>query len=179
MSRLQEKYKKEIIPALKKEFGFKSELEVPRVLKVVLNTGTGRIAKETAMIDGIEKDMTRIAGQKAVKTKAKKAIASFKTRQGMDIGVKVTLHGKRMYDFIDRLVTVSLPRTRDFRGLDVKNIDSAGNLSIGIKEHLIFPEINKDSAKGMFGLQVIFVTTAKNKESAERLFRLMGFPLKS
>ncbi len=178
MSRLKEKFNKEIIPEIKKEFGLKNDFEVPRIKKVVLNTGIGRVSKDSALVDAIEKDITMIAGQKAVRAKARKSIAAFKLREGSDNGIKVTLRGDKMYDFIDRLVSLSLPRTRDFRGLDVKNIDSYGNLTIGIKEQIIFPEINQENARGIFGLQVTFVTDKQNREQSEKLFRLLGFPLK-
>ncbi|MBI3671278.1 50S ribosomal protein L5 [Candidatus Azambacteria bacterium] len=178
MNRLKEKYEKEIVKKLKQEFGLENDFEVPKVQKVIINSGTGRISKDTALVDSIVSDLTAIAGQKAVKAKAKKSIAAFKLREGTDVGVRVTLRGEKMYDFIDRLVSISLPRTRDFRGLDTKNIDEHGNLTIGIKEQIVFPEINKDSARGIFGLQVTVVTTNKNREVAERLYRLLGFPLK-
>jgi len=178
MNRLKEKYNKVIISELKKEFGFKKDLEVPKIEKVVLNTGIGRITKDSALVDSIEKDMTAISGQKVVRAKARRSIAAFKLREGTDIGIKVTLRGDKMYDFIDRFVSLSLPRTRDFRGLDVKNIDSYGNLTVGIKEQIVFPEINQENAKGIFGLQITFVTDKKNREQSEKLFRLLGFPLK-
>ncbi len=178
MNRLKEKYKKEITEQLKKEFGFKNDFQVPKIKKVILNSGTGRVAKDTALVDAIEKDITAIAGQKAVKAKAKKSIAAFKLREGMDVGVRVTLRGEKMYDFIDRLVSVSLPRTRDFRGLELKNIDENGNLTIGIREQIVFPEINQENARGIFGLQITVVTSSKDKKQAEKLFRLLGFPLK-
>lgn len=178
MSRLKEKYKKEIVKQLKKEFGFKNDFQVPKIKKVVLNSGTGRVAKDSALVDAIEKDITAITGQKAVKAKAKKSIAAFKLREGMDVGVRVTLRGKKMYDFIDRLISVSLPRTRDFRGLDLKNIDNHGNLTMGIPEQIVFPEINQESARGIFGFQVTVVTSGKDKKHSEELFRLLGFPLK-
>jgi large subunit ribosomal protein L5 len=178
MSRLKEKYNKEIISSLKKDLGFKNDFQTPRLTKVVINTGIGRFLKESSLVDAIEKDITAIAGQKAVRTKAKKSLAAFKIREGMDVGVKVTLRGGKMYDFIDRLISISFPRTRDFKGLDPKNIDSNGNLNLGIREHIVFPEINPENARGIFGLQITVTTTAKDKESAEKLFRSLGFPLK-
>ncbi len=178
MSRLREKYNKQIIPEMKKEFGLKNDMEVPKVVKVVLNTGIGRVAKDAALVEAIQNDMTTIAGQKATKTKAKKSIAAFKVRTGMNIGIKVTLRGNRMYDFIDRLVSLSIPRTRDFRGIDLKSIDNDGNLTVGIKEHIVFPEINQENTKGIFGFEVTVVTNKKDRKQAEKLFRLLGFPLK-
>ncbi|MEK7452890.1 MAG: 50S ribosomal protein L5 [Patescibacteria group bacterium] len=178
MNRLKEKYEKELVAKLKKKFSFENDFQVPKVLKVVLNSGTGKIAKDVALVDSIVKDMTAISGQKSVKVKAKKSIAAFKLREGTDIGVRVTLRGAKMYDFIDRLVSLSLPRTRDFRGLEIKNIDEHGNLTIGIKEQIVFPEINQDSARGIFGLQVTVVTSNKDRVVSEELFRLLGFPLK-
>jgi len=178
MSRLKEKYNKTIIGDLKKDLGLKNDMEVPKVTKVIINTGIGRFLKENSLVDAIEKDITAIAGQKAVRTKAKKSLAAFKIREGMDVGVKVTLRGDKMYDFIDRLISISFPRTRDFKGLDPKNIDTNGNLNLGLKEHIVFPEINPENARGIFGLQITVTTTAKEKDSAEKLFRSMGFPLK-
>ncbi len=178
MSRLKEKYNKEVIPSFKKEFGFKNDFQIPKITKVVINTGIGKFLKESSLIEVIEKDISSISGQRAVKTKAKKSLAAFKIREGMDVGVKVTLRGGKMYDFIDRLISISLPRTRDFKGLDPKNIDSNGNLNLGINEHIVFPEINPENARGIFGLQITVVTTAKSKDLAEKLFRFLGFPLK-
>jgi large subunit ribosomal protein L5 len=175
---IQEKYKKEIIPALKKEFGYKNSLEVPQVFKVVLNVGFGRHAKEKAYIDNVVKSLTKISGQKPVLTKAKKSISSFKIREGMTIGASVILRGKRMYDFIEKLVNVSFPRVRDFRGIDLKSVDRQGNLTVGFKEHLSFPEIKPDEVDNVFGLEVCLSTSAKTKKEGEVLFTLMGFPFK-
>ena len=178
MNRLLEKYIKEVVPALKKEFGYKNNLEVPKIEKVVLNSGVGRVAKDEKMVDWVEKNLTKIAGQKAVPSKAKKAIASFKTRQGMNIGVRVTLRKDKMYEFMDRFISLALPRTRDFRGIDKKNVDQNGNLHVGVKEDIIFPEVSHERAGNIFGFQVSMVTNCGDKAAAEKLFSLMGFPIK-
>ncbi len=177
MHRLIEKYNKEVVPVLKTEFGYSNIMQVPKITKVVVNIGTGRIARESKMIDLMEKDLTAITGQKPIKTKARVAIASFKTRKGLEIGLKVTLRGKRMFDFIDRLNNIVMPRTRDFRGIKLSSVDKFGNLTMGIKEHIVFPEVVLESSKTIFGLGITAVSTAKTKKEAERLFRLMGFPL--
>ncbi len=179
-TRLLEKYRKEIIPLMKKDFGFKSIMAVPKITKVSVNVGMGRIAvaKDTKMIERILSDLAKITGQKAVVRKSKKSISGFKTREGMDIGAMVTLRGKRMYDFIDRLISLALPRTRDFQGLPVKNVDSHGNLNLGIKEHNVFPEVTYESLKDIFGLQVTATTTAKKHDEGVALFRYFGFPLR-
>lgn len=175
---IQEKYKKETIPALKEKFGYKNVLEAPRLIKVVLNVGFGKHAKEKAYIDNIVKALTKISGQKPVLTKARKSISSFKIREGMFIGSSVTLRDKRMYDFVDKLVNVSFPRVRDFRGISLKSVDRQGNLTLGFKEHLSFPEIKADEIDNVFGLEVCLSTSAKTKEEGEELFKLMGFPFK-
>lgn len=177
MNRLQEKYIKEVVPALQAEFGYKNALAAPKITKVTLNSGVGRLKQDQKLLEEIEKDLTLIAGQKAVYTKAKKAIASYKTRQGQIIGVKVTLRGTRMYDFLDKLIGLSLPRTRDFRGIPEKTVDKNGNLNIGVKEQIIFPEISHEQVKSIFGLEVCVTTSAKNQQEGLALFRLMGFPM--
>lgn len=179
MNRLREKYNKEVVSALTKEFGYANVAEVPKIRKVVLNSGVGRIANDEKAVDAIEKAMTAISGQKAVRAAAKKSIAGFKTREGMHIGVRVTLRGDKMFDFLDRLISVALPRTRDFHGVSVKGIDQAGNLTIGIKEDIVFPEVSHDRSGGIFGFQVTVVTNTNDRKSAEKLFRLLGFPLKA
>ncbi|MFH0906724.1 MAG: 50S ribosomal protein L5 [bacterium] len=177
--RLQEKYKKEALPALKEKFNFKNNLAVPRIEKVVINTGFNPSAKNESVQKEIANDLSLITGQKPCSRQAKKAISSFKTRQGMVVGMMVTLRGQRMYDFLDRLINIVLPRVRDFRGLLEKNIDQAGNLNIGIKEQIIFTEISAESAKNIFGLEIAVVTTAKNHEHGAELFKLLKFPIKS
>lgn len=177
MTRLKEKYQKEIVGAMQKEFGYKNAAQTPAITKVILNSGVGKYVKDEKMVELIEKGMALIAGQKTVRTKAKKSIAGFKTRQGMDVGIKATLRGDRMYHFIDRLVSIALPRTRDFHGIDLKNIDQNGNLTLGIKEDIVFPETSHEKAGHIFGFQVTIVTNAGKKEG-ERLLVLFGFPLK-
>ena len=179
-SRLLVKYHKEVVPAMREKFGYKSIMAVPRIEKVVINVGFGRraVVKETAAIEKIEKDLAKLTGQKPAVRKAKKSISGFKVRQGMEIGAMVTLRGKRMYDFIDRLVSIALPRSRDFHGLDPKSLDKQGSLSVGIKEHSIFPEITYESLKDIFGLEISVVTTAKRREEGMELLKLMGFPIR-
>ncbi len=179
LSRLQEKYKKEVVPQMKQKFGYRNDLAVPKILKVTINSGLGKYNQEQKTIEEIMNDLTVIAGQRAVFTKAKKAIASFKTRKGLIIGVKVTLRGQRMYDFLDRLISLALPRTRDFRGLGLNTVDTNGNLNIGIREHVIFPEISHEHVKTLFGLEISVTTNAKNREKGLELFKLLGFPIKS
>jgi large subunit ribosomal protein L5 len=176
--RLQEKYKKQVITAMKEKFGYKNDLAAPKITKVVINTGIGRFRDNKNAIEEIEKAMALISGQKASFTQAKKAIASFKTRLGMNIGLRVTLRGKRMYDFLDKLVGFALPRSRDFRGLEPKSVDHKGNLSIGIKEHIIFPEISHEEVKTIFSLEICITTNARNQQEGLEMFRLLGFPIK-
>lgn len=175
---LQEKYKKEIVPAMKEKFGYKNILAVPKIKKTIVNIGIGNILKDDKAIELITKHLTTITGQKPVPTLARKAIAGFKTREKMIIGLKVTLRGKRMFDFLSRLINIAIPRTRDFRGLNPKSVDQGGNLTIGIKEHIIFPEISQEDIKRIFGLEVTVVSSAKKREEALELFKLLGFPIK-
>lgn len=175
---LQEKYKKQVIPAVKEKFDYKNDLAVPKITKVVVNTGIGRFRDNKKAIEDIENSLKLIVGQKPVFTLTKKAIANFKTRKGIPIGIKITLRGSRMHDFLDRLVGFAIPRSKDFRGLEQKNIDKNGNLTIGIKEHIIFPEISHEEVQTIFGLEVCISTTAKTKEEGLALFRLLGFPIK-
>lgn len=179
MSRLQEKYRKTVVPAMQKSFGIKNLMAVPRIEKVVINTGVGKIVKEEKTIERIAKEIMMITGQKPVFKKAKKSISGFKLREGVSVGISVTLRGKRMYDFLDRLISIALPRSRDFRGIEVKNFDKMGNLNLGIKESSIFPEINYENTKDIFGLEVTVVTTAKNRERGAELLKQLGFPIKS
>lgn len=176
--RLLTKYRKEVIPAMREKFGYKNIMQVPKVEKVVLNIGIGKYVKEGKMLEKIEKDLATLAGQKPIPTIAKKSIASFKIRQGMSIGYKVTLRKSKMYDFIDRLISIAFPRTRDFRGLDHKSFEK-GVFSVGIAEHSIFPEISFETLKDIFGLEVSVVTNAKNKEETKELLKLIGFPIKN
>ena len=179
--RLLAKYRKEVVPVMREKFGYKNIMAVPKIEKAVVNVGFGRkaVVKETAAIEKIEKDLAKLTGQKPAVRKAKKSISGFKLRQGMVIGMMVTLRGRRMYDFIDRLISIALPRSRDFHGLDPKSFDKRGSLSIGIKEHSIFPEITYESLKDIFGLEISVVTTAKSKEEGIELLKLMGFPIKN
>jgi len=175
---LQEKYRKQVVSQMREKFGYKNDLAVPKIERVVVNTGIGRVLKEEKIQEEITRDLSLITGQKPTPRPAKKAIAAFKTRKGMLVGLSVTLRGQRMYDFLERLIHIALPRSRDFRGLPEKSIDQKGNLTIGIKEQIIFPEISAESAKNIFGLEVTVVTTAKNHQEGVELLRLIGFPLK-
>ncbi len=178
MPRILEKYRKEVVPALQASFGYKNEMQVPKITKVVVHVGTGRMAQEGKTLDKVITDISKITGQKPTIRKAKKSIAGFKLREGMDIGVVATLRGVRMYDFIDRLISVALPRSRDFQGLNSKSFDGRGNFNIGIKEHSIFPEVSYESLRDIFGLQVTIVTTAKTSEEGMQLLKQLGFPLR-
>lgn len=176
MVRLKEKYIKEVVPALMQKFEYKSVMEVPKLEKIVINMGLGDAKDNAKGFEAAIKEFGMIAGQKPVITKAKKSVASFKVRQGMNVGAKVTLRAQRMYEFMDKLVSVSLPRVRDFRGVSEKSFDGRGNYAMGVKEHLIFPEIEYDKVDKVRGMDVIFVTTAKTDEEAKELLRLLGMP---
>ena len=184
ITRLSEKYVKEAVPAMIQKFGYKSIMAVPKIEKVVLNVGFGkRVSGKTSeeqkkIYTGVLNDLALIAGQAPVLTRAKKSIAGFKLRQGNPVGATVNLRGKRMYDFIERLVNIALPRSRDFNGIPVKSIDQSGNLNLAIKEHIAFAEIEPERAKSIFGLEVTVVTSAQNKEEGLELLRLLGFPIK-
>ena len=173
-----EKHQKEVIPAMQERFGFKNMMAVPKIEKVVVNVGAGRVRDEKER-EEIQKFLALIAGQKAAPRSAKKAIASFKTRKGLVIGYQVTLRGRRMHDFITRFVRVALPRTRDFQGISRASFDPGGNLSVGIREHIVFPEMIGEDYRFLFGLEVTVVTTAKKREEGIELLRLTGFPLRS
>lgn len=177
-SRLKEKYKKDVTAKMKKSFGYKNAMAIPKITKVVVNAGLGNLLKNNAdELDKVAEGFAKIAGQKGVVTKAKKAISSFKIREGMPVGIKTTLRGNRMYDFLDKLISISLPQIRDFRGLSKKSFDGQGNYSIGIKEHIVFPESQRDNVKSIFGLEIVIVTTAKTNEEAFNLLTSMGFPI--
>jgi len=178
MTRLSDKYKKEVVSLMREKFGYKNDLAVPRIEKVVINTGIGKFFQDEKITEEIVKDLSLIAGQKPVFTQAKKAISGFKIRRGLKIGLVVTLRGRRAFDFMERLVSLALPRSRDFRGLNEKSVDQRGSLNMGIKEHIIFPEISHENIRQIFGLQVTIKTTAKNHREGLELFRLMGFPIK-
>ncbi|MEK7131600.1 MAG: 50S ribosomal protein L5 [Patescibacteria group bacterium] len=173
---LYEKYKKEVVPALQKELGYKNIMQVPKIKKVVLNAGIGRFVKEPRYIDNVENTLSRITGQKPMRTKAKKSISNFKLREGMEIGVAVTLRGARMYQFLDKLVSITLPRVHDFRGLSEKSFDKNGNYTIGFKENISFPEIKAEDIEKVHGLQITINTNAKNKAEGKALLTHMGFP---
>ena len=178
MSRLKEMYQNEIVDAMIKKFGYKNVMEVPKLEKIVLNMGLGEV-KDNSKSFGIAVDeLTAIAGQKAVATVSKKAISNFKVRQGMKIGAKVTLRGNRMYEFLDRLISIALPRVRDFKGVSTKAFDGKGNYAMGIKEQLIFPEISYDKVDKVRGLDVVFVTSAKSDEEAKALLTALGIPFR-
>ena len=175
-SRLKEMYKNEIVDAMIKKFGYKNIMEVPKLEKIVINMGVGEAKENAKVLESAVKDMETITGQKAVITKAKHSIANFKIREGMPIGCKVTLRGERMYEFLDRLVNLALPRVRDFRGVNPNSFDGRGNYALGIKEQLIFPEIEYDKIDKIRGMDVIIVTTAKTDEEARELLRLFNMP---
>ena len=174
--RFRKLYDETIIAAMTEKFGYKNVMEVPKITKIVLNMGVGEATQDKKKVEQAAGEMTRIAGQKAVITKAKKSIAQFKLREGMPIGAKVTLRRERMYEFLDRFVTIALPRVRDFRGLNPKSFDGRGNYATGLKEQLIFPEISYDSVDKIRGMDVIIATTAKTDDEARELLRLFGFP---
>ncbi|NLI59039.1 MAG: 50S ribosomal protein L5 [Clostridium sp.] len=176
MPGLKEKYVKEIAPSLKSKFNYKSVMEVPKLEKVILNMGIGDAKEDPKALDAAVNDMMLISGQKPVVTKAKKSVAAFKLREGMKVGCKVTLRGDRMYDFVHKLLNVALPRVRDFRGVPVNSFDGRGNYSMGVKEQLIFPEIDYDKVEKIRGMDITFVTTAKTDEEARELLKLMGMP---
>ncbi len=176
MSRLKDQYQDKIVDALMKKFGYKNKLQAPKLEKIVINMGVGEAKENAKVLESAVKDLEIISGQKAVITKAKKSIANFKIREGMSIGCKVTLRGEKMYNFLDRLVNLALPRVRDFRGVNPNSFDGRGNYSLGIKEQLIFPEIEYDKIDKVRGMDVIFVTTAKTDEEARELLRLFNMP---
>ena len=176
MARLQDFYKAEVAPALMKKFNYRSTMQIPRFDKIVINVGAGEAKDNAKVIDAIIADVTAITGQKAVPTHAKKSVANFKIRQGMTIGVKVTLRGSRMYEFMDRLFNLALPRVRDFKGINPNAFDGRGNYSLGLKEQIIFPEIEYEKVDKIRGMDIAFVTTATNDEEAKALLELMGAP---
>jgi len=178
MSRLLDKYRTTVAPALRKEFGIANVMAVPRITKITVNVGVGRMSKENHAMEKVERDLSLLTGQKASPRKAKRSIASFKLREGVVVGYAVTLRGIRMWDFLDRLISLALPLSRDFRGIDPKNFDRDGNLNIGIREHSIFPEVNIENVKDIFSLQATITTTAANREQGIALLRGLGFPLK-
>lgn len=173
---LLKKYNEEIAPALQAKFNYKSSMQIPRLVKVVINMGVGDATQNAKLIEAAVEDLTAIAGQKPVITKAKKSIAVFKVREGQEIGCKVTLRGARMYEFLNKLVNIALPRVRDFRGVSAKAFDGRGNYTLGVKEQLIFPEINYDKVVKVRGMDIVIVTTAQTDEEGRELLRLVGMP---
>lgn len=178
MSRLKDLYNDEIKAQMTEKFGYKNVMQVPKIEKIVINMGVGEAKENSKVLESAVKDLTAIAGQKPVITKAKKSVANFKLREGMPIGCKVTLRGDKMYEFADRLINLSLPRVRDFRGVSADSFDGRGNYALGIKEQIIFPEIEYDKVDKVRGMDIIFVTTAETDEEARELLRLFGMPFK-
>ena len=179
MARLKDYYTREVVPTLIKEFHYKNPMEVPKMLKIVVNMGLGEAIQNFKILESAVAEMTAIVGQKPVITKAKKSIATFKLRQGMSIGCCVTLRGERMFEFFDRLVNVALPRVRDFRGIPPKSFDGRGNFALGLKEQIIFPEIEYDKIEKIRGMNIAIVTTAKTDDEARQLLKLMGMPFRN
>ena len=184
MLRLRDKYQKEVVAEMMKKFGYRNLMAVPKIEKVTINTGFGRLVagqggeEQKKIFEAILEDLTQISSQRPVLTKAKKSISGFKVRENLPIGAKITLRRKRMYDFLERLIQIGLPRSRDFRGIDPKSVDKNGNLTIGIKEHIVFPEVSPEKVKNIFGLEVTVVTNTKSREESLELLRLLGFPIK-
>ncbi len=176
MARLKDKYLKEVAPAMQEKFKYKSVMQIPKLEKVVLNMGVGEVKDNPKAIEFAVNDMALVSGQKPIITKAKKSVAAFKLRQGMNIGCKVTLRGEKMYEFVDKLLNVALPRVRDFRGVSANSFDGRGNYAMGIKEQLIFPEVEYDKVDKIRGMDIIFVTTAKTDEESRELLKLLGMP---
>ena len=179
MTRLQDKYRAEVVPALQQKFNYKNVMEIPRLVKVVINMGLGDCKDNAKALETAVTELATISGQKPLVTKSKKSIANFKLRAGMNVGAKVTLRGDRMYEFTDKLVSIVLPRVRDFRGVSAKAFDGRGNYSLGVREQLIFPEIEYDKVEKIRGMEMVFVTTAKTDEEAKELLRLMGMPFQA
>lgn len=179
MVRFQQQYREKVVPELMKQFGYRSVMQVPRISKITLNMGVGGAVADRKVLDNASADLTKISGQKVVVTKAKKAIAGFKIRAGYPIGCMVTLRGRRMYEFLDRLITIALPRVRDFRGISAKSFDGRGNYSLGVKEQIIFPEVDYDKVDALRGLDIAITTTAKSDEEAKALLAAFRFPFRA
>lgn len=175
-SSIYKKYQEVSIPALKEKFGYKNNIAVPKIQKVSINVGINAKNTESNYVENVEDIVTRITGQKPIRTKAKKAVSAFKIREGMVVGIKATLRGQMMYDFLDKFVNISIPRIRDFRGLSIKSIDGQGNLTLGLKEHNVFPEIKTDEVERIYGMEISITTSAKTYEEGLELFRSLGFP---
>ena len=178
MSNFKSIYESKVVPQLQQEFGYKNIMEVPRITKITLNMGVGEATQDRKAIEGAVADMTKIAGQKPIVTKARKSIASFKVRENWPVGVKVTLRRERMYEFLERLVTIAIPRVRDFRGLNARSFDGRGNYSMGLKEQIVFPEIDYDQIDALRGMDITITTSAKTDEEARALLRAFNFPLR-
>ncbi|MDD5168865.1 MAG: 50S ribosomal protein L5 [Syntrophales bacterium] len=178
MARLKEYYQKEVVPALVAKFGYKNPMQVPKIEKIIVNMGLGEAIQNVKILDNATQELSMIVGQKPVITKAKKSIATFKLRQGMSIGCRVTLRKDKMYEFYDRLVNINLPRVRDFRGIPPKSFDGRGNFALGLKEQIIFPEIDYDKIDKIRGMNIVVVTSAKTDEEARELLRLLGMPFR-
>jgi len=179
MQSIREKYNKTVLPEMKKQFELKNGFEVPRIEKVVVNVGIGRFLNDSGMVADVEESLKTITGQKPLRARSRKSIAGFKIREGQEVGLKVTLRGTRMWDFLDRFVGAAMPRIKDFHGIKLSAVDASGNMNIGIKEHMIFPEILPEAVKNIFPLQVTVVTTAKDQKEGLAMFRLLGFPMET
>ena len=178
MERLEQQYNKKIVPALKEKFGFKNVMQVPKILKVMVNVGVGKFKDDKKKVDQVVEDVKKLTGQTPVKSKARKSIAGFKVRENQIVGIVCTLRGFKMYSFLDKLINVALPRVRDFQGVSPQGFDGRGNYHLGLKEHLVFPEISSESLENVFGLEVSIVTNAKKDEVARELLKHMGFPFR-
>lgn len=178
MERLQEQYSKKIVPSLKEKFGFKNVMQVPKITKVVINVGVGKVKEDKKKVDSVAEDLAKISGQAVIKTQARKSISGFKVRENQVVGLTCTLRGYRMYSFLDKLVNVALPRVRDFQGISANSFDGRGNYHLGIKEHLVFPEISPSALENIFGMEVSVVTNAKKDEYTRELLTQLGFPFK-
>jgi large subunit ribosomal protein L5 len=176
--RLVEKYKSEVMPQLKEKFGYKNVHQIPKLVKISINAGVGEVIQDSHAMEGVIADLSQISGQKPIITKAKKSISNFKLRQGMKVGAKVTLRNQRMWEFLDRYISIAVPRIRDFRGFSEKAFDGRGNYSVGVKEQIIFPEINVDKINKIRGFDITFVTTAKTDEEGYELLKMLGFPFR-
>ena len=179
MARLRERYREEVIPTLREKFGYENVMQVPRLEKIVVNMGVGEAAQNSRALDGAMDDLARITGQKPQLRRARKSIAGFKIREGMPVGARTTLRGERMWEFLDRLISIALPRVRDFRGISPRSFDGRGNFALGLREQLIFPEISHDAVEATRGLDVAVVTTAKTDEESRELLRLLGMPFRA
>ena len=179
MARLRDRYREEVVPALKDRFGYENVMQIPQLEKIVVNMGVGEAAQNSRALDGAMDDLARITGQKPQLRRARKSVAGFKIREGMPVGARVTLRGERMWEFLDRLISVALPRVRDFRGINPRSFDGRGNFALGLREQLIFPEISYDAVDATRGLDVAVVTTANTDEEARELLRLLGMPFRA